>query len=78
MSDTVVHNLRVSFDETDERVRDFVKYLKSEKGKEEMIKYYTQASSSSDKKTYINDLEGNEFTLIHNGGYNCLLVLRGM
>jgi hypothetical protein len=76
MSDTFIHNIRISYDESDERVRDFVGYLKDEKRKEEMKKYYGEARQNN--KIYINDSFNNEFTLTYVGNYNCSLGLRGM
>lgn len=78
MTDIVFHNTRVSYDESHERVRKFVIYLKDEKRKEEMKSYYEEALKSPDNKIHINDEHGNEFTLICNSGHNCELRLRGM
>jgi len=78
MSDTVVHNIKISYDESDERVRKFVTYLKSASMKEAMKSYYNQSQASSDKKININDEDGNEFTLACNENHICTLRLRGM
>lgn len=78
MSDTVVHHINISFDESDERVRNFVKYLKADERKMEMEAYFNQAKQSPESKLYINDKKGNEFTLICTSGYNCNLGLRGI
>jgi len=78
MSDLIIHNINVSYDESHERVRNFVKYLQSDSRKEEMKAYYDEAKHSSEGKIHLNDKDGNEFTLVYNGGYNCTLRLRGM
>ncbi len=78
MSDLVVHNINLSYDESDERVRNFVKYLKSEIRTEEMKTYFKEVSESQDKKINISDQFNNEFTLKYLGGHNCSLKLRGM
>ena len=77
MSDLTVHNIHVSYDESDERVRNFVKYLKEEERKEEMKGYYREAIHSPDGRVYLSDKNGKDFTLICNVGYNCALGLRG-
>jgi hypothetical protein len=78
MSDIVIHNIRISYDESHERVRNFVKYLQREEGKEEMRAYYEEARHSKDNKIHLNDKFGNEFTLEKTGEHNCSLRLRGM
>ena len=78
MSDLTIHNINVSYDESHQRVRDFVTYLKSDKRKEEMKAYYDEARHSKDEKIYLNDKIGNEFTLVCDDNHNCILRLRGM
>lgn len=78
MSDIIIHNVRVSYDESHERVRNFVKYLQSSERKEELKAYYKEAHQSVDNKIHLNDKSGNEFTLECNGEHNCTLRLRGM
>ena len=78
MSDTIIHNIRISYDETHERVRNFVKYLQADDRKEEMRSFYKEAHDSSDRKIHLNDKLGNEFTLECSGEHNCSLRLRGM
>ena len=78
MTDIVFHNMRVSYDESHERVRDFVLYLKDEKRKEEMKAYFNEAKRSPDGKLHLADKDGNDFTLVCTEGYNCTLRLRGM
>ena len=78
MSDLIIHNINVSYDESHDRIRNFVKYLKDEERREEMKAYFDEAKHSSDGKIHLNDKHGNEFTLICNNGYNCTLRLRGM
>ena len=78
MSDTIIHNINISYDESHERVRSFVKYLKADERKQEMKDYYDEAQNASDKKIHINDENGNEFTLICDDNHNCTLRLRGM
>ena len=77
MSDLTIHNIKISYDESDERVRNFMKYLKSEERKEEMNTYYKQALDSADGKIYISDKNNNEFTLICSNNHICNLRLRG-
>jgi hypothetical protein len=78
MSDTVVHHINISYDESDERVKNFVKYLKSEDRKTEMETYFNQAKQSPEGKLYLSDKKNNDFTLICTNGYNCTLGLRGI
>ncbi|MEK7572596.1 MAG: hypothetical protein AAB493_01935 [Patescibacteria group bacterium] len=78
MSDTTIHNIHISYDESHERVKDFVKYLKAEERKEEMKAYYEEAIHSEDNKIHLNDKLGNEFTLECTNEHRCNLKLRGM
>ena len=78
MSDLVIHNINVSYDESHDRVRDFVKYLKDDDRREEMKAYYDEAHHSHDGKIHLNDKHGNEFTLECDGEHHCNLHLRGM
>ena len=78
MSDTTIHNIHISYDESHGRVRDFVKYLKAEERKEEMKAYYEEACHSEDNKIHLNDKLGNEFTLECSDEHRCSLKLRGM
>jgi hypothetical protein len=78
MSDIIIHNIHISYDESHGRVRDFVKYLQDEKRKEELRAYYEEAKHNKDNKIHLNDKFGNEFTLERTGEHNCLLRLRGM
>lgn len=78
MSDLVIHNVNISYDESDERVRNFIVYLKNPDRKEEMRKYYEQARQNLEHKAYLTDKLGNEFTLVCGDGHNCTLRLRGM
>jgi len=78
MSDTTIHNIHVSYDESHERVKNFVKYLKAEERKEEMRAYYEEANHSEDNKIHLNDKLGNEFTLECIDEHRCNLKLRGM
>lgn len=78
MSDLVIHNVNISYDESDERVRNFIGYLKSPDRTEEMRNYYREVKSSVDNQIYLSDQFGNEFTLEYLGGHNCRLGLRGM
>ena len=78
MSDTVVHNIKIAYDESDERVRNFIAYLKSIKMRDEIRKYHDEALRGVDKKINIVDDEGNEFTLTCADLHLCTLRLRGM
>lgn len=78
MSDLTIHNINISYDESHQRVRDFIDYLKSDKRREEMKAYYEEARHSADDKIHINDKQGNEFTLVCGDEHNCALRLRGM
>ena len=78
MSDLVIHNINISYDESHERVRDFIKYLQDDSRKEELKAYFEEAKRNSDNKMHLSDKNGNEFTLVYNGVYNCTLRLRGM
>ena len=78
MSDTVINHINVSYDESDERVRNFVKYLKNENRKEEIRNNYQKARQNPEGKLYLSDEAGNEFTLVCTEMYNCTLGLRGM
>lgn len=78
MTDITIHNIHISYDETHERVRNFINYLKDEKRKEEIKAYYEEAKHSKDNKIHLNDKLGNEFTMVRTGEHNCTLRLRGM
>lgn len=78
MSDTIIHNIKVSYDESHDRVKNFVEYLKNEKRREEMKAYYEEAKRSPHFKMHINDEHNNEFTLECEGDHRCDLRLRGM
>ncbi|HNW71563.1 MAG TPA: hypothetical protein PKZ36_02305 [Candidatus Paceibacterota bacterium] len=78
MTDIIIHNIKISYDESHERVRDFVKYLKDEKRKEELKGFYEEIRHSKDNKIHINDIHNNEFTLERVGEHMCTLNLRGM
>lgn len=78
MSDQTIHHINISYDESHERIRDFVQYLQGEHMAEEMKAYYEEAKHSPDGKIHLNDRFGNEFTLHYLGGFNCELRLRGM
>jgi glycosylphosphatidylinositol transamidase (GPIT) subunit GPI8 len=78
MSDLTIHNINISYDESDERVRNFIKYLRSESGKEETKASYQKAREDKDNKVYLSDKTGNEFTMICPSEHNCDLRLRGM
>jgi hypothetical protein len=79
MTDTIIHNIRISYDEEHERVRDFIEYLKNDKRKEELRAYYEEARHrGQDNKIHLNDKFGNEFTLECHGEHLCSLRLRGM
>ena len=78
MSDLVIHNINISYDESDERVRNFVKYLKRPEQKEETRAYYLQVKNSPEQRIYIVDHYGNEFSFVYQNEHNCLIGLRGM
>ena len=78
MSDIIIHNINISYDESHDRVREFVKYLQDEKRKDEMKAYYDEAKRDSKNKIHLSDKLGNEFTLECTGEHNCHLGLRGM
>lgn len=78
MSDIIIHHIKISYDESDERVRKFVGYLKSKGAKSELEGYYKDALKQKDGKLHISDREGNEFTILCLSGHNCRLRLRGM
>ncbi|MEI7765363.1 MAG: hypothetical protein WCI93_02135 [bacterium] len=78
MSDIIMHNIRISYDESHERVRNFVKYLQGENQTEELRAYYEETKRNQDNKIHLNDKLGNEFTLERTGEHVCELRLRGM
>ncbi len=79
MTEKIIHNIRISYDETDERVIDFVKYLKAEERKEELKSYYEKAHNQGENGlVYLNDKFGNEFSFECTGNHICSLKLRGM
>jgi hypothetical protein len=78
MSDIIIHNINVSYDESHKRVRDFVRYLQEYEKKDEMKAYYEQAKRNKDSKIHISDKFDNEFTLVCGDNHNCDLRLRGM
>lgn len=76
MTDTVIHSIRVSYDQTDERVRNLVTYLKNDNRKDEMLGYYNSAKEINPEEKYIV-LFGNEFSLVCDSSHKCVLKLRG-
>ncbi len=78
MTDKTIHNIHVSYDESHERIRNYIEYLKSDKRKDELKGYYEEAKQKTDGKIHINDQMNNEFTLICDTNHNCTLRLRGM
>jgi len=78
MTDTTIHNIRVSYDESDERVRNFIHYLKNESRKEELLADYEKTQQAPENQIYLEDSLGNEFTFFCGKSHNCSLKLRGM
>jgi hypothetical protein len=76
MTDTIIHHINISYDETDERVRKFIDYLKSEKRKQEMEGYYGSARASNPAEKYVLAF-GHEFSFVCDGSHRCVLKLRG-
>ncbi len=76
MKEISIHSLNVSYDDSHERVRNFVEYLKSGDRKEELRAYYTQAKNSANQKIHLNDRYDNEYTLEYKGDSHCYLRLR--
>lgn len=77
MTDITIHSIRVSYEETDERVRKFVSYLKNEKRKNEMLGYYGSAKEIYPEEKYIVAF-GDEYSLVCDNNHKCVLKLRGM
>lgn len=75
MTDVTIHSIRLSYDETDERVRSFVNFLKNRK--EEFISYHNLAKSIFPEEKYIVR-GGDEFSLVCDRNHKCILKLRGM
>lgn len=78
MSDIIIHHYKIIYDEGEERVRNYVKYLKAFSNEEELTKYYEECLKDKNGRVYIEDKMGNEFTFICSKGHNCYLYLRGM
>jgi len=78
MSDLIIHHVNISYDESDERVRNFIQYLNSDSRKDLMMFYYKEAMKESSHSLSLNDKDGNDFTLVCSDGFNCTLSLRGM
>lgn len=78
MSDLVIHNINISYDESHDRVREFVKYLMHPEHKDEVKAYYEEAKRDQNHKVHLADKSGNEFTLEYKGEHVCELRLRGM
>lgn len=76
MSDIIIHHFNISYDESDERVVNFVKHLKYAEG--ELEGYYDKTIADKSGKIFVSDKDGNEFALVCNPGHNCALTLRGM
>ena len=53
MSDIIMHNIRISYDESHERVRNFVKYLQGENQTEELRAYYEEKKRNQDNKIHL-------------------------
>jgi len=75
MTDITIHSIMVSYDQDDERVRQFINYLKNKK--EEMLAYYRSAKEIHPEEKYILIL-GNEYSLVCDSSHKCVLKLRGM
>lgn len=78
MSDTVVHNIKLSYDESDDRVRAYVSYLRGASAAENLKKYHDEALKSTEHKIYLSDENGNEFTFTCDQVHICHLRTRGM
>lgn len=78
MSDLIIHHIKVSYDESDERVRSFIKHLQGDKGRDDLEKYYQEALEQKDGKLHVEDTAGNEFTFHCRSGHICSVRLRGM
>jgi len=76
MKNIMIHEINISYDDSHERVINFIEYLKSESMKEEVKAYYEAAKNKYDQKIHINDKHDNEFTLEYKGDHNCNLRLR--
>ncbi|MEJ0001835.1 MAG: hypothetical protein WDN09_01450 [bacterium] len=76
MTEATIHHVRVTYDDSDPRVRDFVAYLKDEKRDAEMRGYYGSAREIFPGEKYIM-AAGNEFSFSCNERHICTLKLRG-
>ncbi len=76
MSDTIIHHINVSYDESDPRVTAFVKQLQHSPPAD-MEACYKKSLSEKGGKFYVSDREGNEFTVVSSEGHNCRIYLRG-
>lgn len=77
MTDTVVHHIRVAYDEDDDRVRAFVAHLKQEGKKAEMEGYYSSARAAQPGEKFVMVGE-NEFSFSVSDKGVCHIKLRGM
>lgn len=78
MSDIIVKHIKITYEEGDERVRSFVKFLQSDRSDNVLTKYYQQAILEKDGILNVSDKAGNEFTFVCNNAHRCNLQLRGM
>lgn len=76
MKNTIIHEINISYNDSHERVNNFIEHLKSESMREEMKAYYEAAKKNYEQKIHINDKYNNEFTLEYKGDHNCVLRLR--
>ncbi len=78
MLNIVIHEINISYDDSHERIKNFIEYLKLESMREEIKAYYEAVKIDYEKKIHINDKYGNEFTLEYKGNHKCNLRLRNI
>jgi len=78
MINTIIHERNISYDETHERVRNFIEHLKEYENAEEFKGFCHEARDSEDGKVHLNDSEDNQFTLEYTGDDHFILRLRNL
>lgn len=77
MTDVILHSIRISYDETNEYVREFVDYLKKFKSKKDILAYYHNSINMPKGEIYKINRAGQDFIFICSNNHSCILKLRG-
>ena len=76
MTETLVHNINVSYDDSNFTTNHFVAYLKSDSMRNAVHPFFDAARKSFDYKISFKDKQGNEFYLKYLGDKKVNLALK--